>query len=496
MKTIFRTIFTHMSFRNPHTLMEKGEPMKALILYASILLSFVQAQEISKYLIGSNAWMSQDTYYGEMERLWPQMQTAKYQVIRLGGHGSLSQNKNLAWLYRTIDSVRRIGAEPLVQVPSDYTEQQATQYIRSINVDNGKNIRYWSIGNEPDWQRAGGGNDPQGVDLTPAGVANYTRAIAKGLRAVNPDIIIFAGEFAWYNVEYLNALLGTGTSGITGKDSEGRYYINGISWHHYDANSPNRSVEMEVDDLRTRFTTVNARRPDSPLLWMIGEYNSNVGNDGVTTDMKAWSFQTGQNFAITFDVGMRKNAFTICPWSMHESGGARTNYDLGLFDGSNGNYTGRASYYHALMLGQNWKATSLARNDNQTDVTVVAMGDTGGVAVMILNRNKTQAFPYQVSLSSSTPPSGTGLLVGVNAQLQKTLSGNIPAYTTLMLVTDKQGNLIKRYTYGSGHADRRVGPDIETFTPEPTGIVKMPESPALPLPGKRYLLNGSLELQK
>lgn len=437
----------------------------ATLLMASTICS---GQKISPQLLGNNAWMSQDTYYGEIERLWGWMDNADYQLIRIGGHAALTQAKNLTWVYRTIDSVRAFGADVLLQVPSDFTEAQATEYIRQINQVAGKNVRYWSIGNEPDWQLAGGGNDPKGVDLSVAGVATYTRRIAQGLRTIDPTIEIYAGGTAWYNTSYIGDFLGTGANSLTGKDANGHYYIDGIIWNHYDANSPTRSVEMEAQDLTTRFQTVNTRRPDKPMQWMIGEYNANVGNDGVGEDMKTWSFQSGQNFAITYDVGMRYGAFSICPWSMHESGGARTNYDLGLFDGNNGNYAGRSSYWHTLMLGQNWRENALKDIDNQADLQIISMGDTAGTTVMILNTSKVNYYDFELRLDQGAFSGQAEAQITIEAGIPREHKGSIAAYTTLTLVFDAQGGLTKRYTYSNTlHTLNRIGPQIEILAPTP-----------------------------
>jgi hypothetical protein len=434
--------------------------MKNLALFLLGFYFTSLAGPISPILIGNNAWMSQDTYYGQIENLWGWMDDADYQLIRIGGHGALSQAKNLAWVYRTVDSVRAFGGEILLQVPSDFSGAEAAEYIRQINVVAGKNIQYWAIGNEPDWQLAGGGNDPQGVDLSVTGVANYTRTIAQGLRTVDPDIFIFGGGFAWYNTQYLGELLGTGANGITGKDANGHYYIDGIMWNHYDANSPNRSVEQEVQDILTRFEVVNARRPDKPMEWSIGEYNSNVGNDNVSIDMKAWSFQTGQNFAITYGVGMRYGAITICPWSMHESSGARTNYDLGLFDGNNGNYAGRSSYWHSSMLGQNMKTQYPEHSDNQDNIVVIPMHDASGIAVMVLNTSKTQAYNVALRLDDGAFASSNPVQIRVSTATNQEIEFEMQAYSTQMLVFDAAGNYIKNYEYTSIHADNRVGPTV------------------------------------
>ena len=89
---------------------------------------------------------------------------------------------------------------------------------------------------------------------------------------------------------------------------------------------------------------------------------------------------------------MRKGGYTLCPWAMHEHGGDRSGTDLSLFDSRSGRFPGRSTYYHSLMLGQNMRSNYLAHADNQTDVTVISMGDARGAAVMILNKSTNHSF--------------------------------------------------------------------------------------------------------
>lgn len=88
-----------------------------------------KAQPISPYLIGQNAWMPSSA----MNTLWPEMKTAGYEVIRIGGNSALQDNRDLSKLITLIDNIHSIGAEPIVQVPNDFTSQQTTDYITYIN---------------------------------------------------------------------------------------------------------------------------------------------------------------------------------------------------------------------------------------------------------------------------------------------------------------------------------------------------------------------------
>src|SRR5688572_21441200 len=78
------------------------------------------AQPLSPYLLGQNAWMP-SWYGGSINQLWDEMQTAGFQTIRVGGNAAMNDNKDLAKVIQLIDGVRSAGAEPIVQVPHDYS---------------------------------------------------------------------------------------------------------------------------------------------------------------------------------------------------------------------------------------------------------------------------------------------------------------------------------------------------------------------------------------
>jgi hypothetical protein len=432
------------------------------------LAGAVSAQSISSYLIGNNAWMPPWSYNGKIDALWGKMETARFQTIRIGGNGAMSDNKAIgagaqaSGYYRVlylIDSVRAAGAEPIVQVPHEYSTAEATQYITYINGTAKRGIKLWSIGNEPDNNNVGDGYV----------VGTYTRRIASGLKAYDPNAFVITGDHAWYNTQHLDVLIGGG-SDITGKDAAGNYYVDAISWHRYGLNDIT-SIEANVDDFKTRIAAANAKRPaDKQISWVLGEWNMHYINSLITNpDQYPWTFHAGQVFAEAYDLGMRKGAFAICPWSMHEDGGARstTGTDLSLFDNPEGGYTPRSSYWHSLMLGQNMKSKYLAHTANSANLTIVPMGDATGVAVMLLNKSKTTAIAFDLRLDGGAFTGKSATQLRVEAGLTQEISGTLAAYSTQMLVFDAAGALVKRYTYTSANADARTGPTIETLNIPP-----------------------------
>ncbi|MES2662689.1 MAG: hypothetical protein V4629_05230 [Pseudomonadota bacterium] len=171
-------------------------------------------------------------------------------------------------------------------------------------------------------------------------------------------------------------------------------------------------------------------------------------------DQCTWSFHAGQLFAELYDIGMRYEGFTICPWSIHENSGKRSGTDLGFFDND---LSPRPSYYHTLLLGQNMKSKNIKNTDNQSNVKVLSMGDSSGISVMILNKDKNVSYPYAVKLDLNVI-SNQALKIQIDAGLNKEIQGQINAKSTHMLVFCPNGKLSKKFTYTSVNAEYKQAP--------------------------------------
>ncbi|MBY0424909.1 MAG: glycoside hydrolase family 44 protein, partial [Cytophagales bacterium] len=157
----------------------------------------ISAQNISPYLIGNNYWYP-GSNTADLMKVGGVMEKAGFQYIRIGGFGANSYSLTNVVSY--IDIIRSMGAEPQVQVPYNFTDQQAINMITYINNTMNRNIKFWSIGNEPE--------HPKGGNLPIATVASYTRRIAKALKSVDPTIKVIALELSGYRSDYMAAMIG------------------------------------------------------------------------------------------------------------------------------------------------------------------------------------------------------------------------------------------------------------------------------------------------
>lgn len=158
----------------------------SVLVFCLSTFTIVCGQGISPYLAGQNAWLPKGyggvTYNGELDELWPLVKESKVQMVRIGGNGV---EFNIPWgdeYIALIDSIRNIGAEPMVQVSNGrgkYTAQQAAYIVDYVNNVKGRNIKYWIIGNEPNLVSTA---HPDIVDA--AGVAAYIKEWSSAMKAV------------------------------------------------------------------------------------------------------------------------------------------------------------------------------------------------------------------------------------------------------------------------------------------------------------------------
>lgn len=438
--------------------------MKRITFYALITISLlftfntVRSQEISPYLMGTNAWLP-PWMGGSINNLWDELEDAGFQMIRVGGNGAQDAN---AYSHQRLgdltQQIRDAGAEVILQVPRNHTAAQTTALIEYINGTRNLNVRFWSIGNEPNL------NSGHSTAIPVADVAAYIRRIATALKAYDPTIKTIGPTTAWFDTNYLNPLfVNAGPNNVAGTDENGNHYIDILSWNQYQITS-GPGYENTINSAVTIVNNINATRPEgNKMSWTMSEFNGHYNNDIASADQKVWSFNAGQMFAEMYDIGMRKGAFSLCSWSVFESGGGRIAGDLGLFDLTNNEYRGRSTYYHSMMLGRHMKATYLPNKRNITNVTISSMGDEEGFSVMILNRSKTTGYDYSLSFNGEYGTAAT-LRIGVNAALEKEMTGHIEKTSTQMLVFDAEGSLVRKYTYSEGHAINFMGPTITDYS--------------------------------
>ncbi len=438
---------------------------KTFIFFILLLIGTTGfSQSISPYLTGQNAWLL-DRNGGRLNTLWQTVKKSNVHMVRLGGNGiEFDRLSNEAYV-TLIDSIRAIGAEPMIQVPEGrgkYTAAGAADIVDYVNNVKQRNVKYWIIGNEPNLA-------PGAVSADV--VSAYMKEFATAMKLKDPTILIVGPECAFYDSNYYNRLVG-GDLDITGKDANGNYYVDVVSFHTYPFNgtqtrdnvlNSSQSLAANADRLIGLMNSANVlhgRTGERALQWALTEFNINFRNPAQNTveGVGVHSYLNGQYWAEVFMVGMQKRALSIQPWSIYESGGARVALDLGYLDGAGNDLKPRSSYYHEQLIGENFKGEYLTATDNQALVTAFGSRHDQTISVMLLNKSQTTAYPFTIQLSNkaitTSSPLAINLLAGIDASYQDKLDPQ----STLVLLFNAQGQLTKKIIYSLPHAVKTLPP--------------------------------------
>jgi hypothetical protein len=452
--------------------------------------SDMKAQVISPTFFGQNAWMP-DTigninnapqppvvFGGKLHQSWQKVKASGTKYVRFGG---IAPDRNMPTNFqyiKMIDSIRANGMEPIIQVPyhnGRYSAQQAAAIVNYINKVRGKNVVYWSIGNEPDLEYA----------FTSASqVSGYIKSFASAMKAIDPSIKIMGPECAWYNQNIINGLTTpNGPDDITGTDQYGRYYIDVVSFHYYGFGGTQTRAQVlskltDAGGLKDNLALLNGRINNcntahnrtglNALRTAITEANlcyQNPGGDNLW-GQGVNSFVGGQFIAEMLGVAMKNNVGFVNMWSVVEGNGVALN--IGYLDPSTGNK--KPAYYHYQMVAENFKGNVVNATATQANVKVMASQNAAQTAVLILNQDQGANYNYTVRLNNNTVSGNNPLKISVNANINVEYNGSINNQTSILLVFNSAGNLVKKIEYSlTNHAANNQPPTVNVYGNMTTG---------------------------
>jgi hypothetical protein len=441
--------------------------------------SFPAGFPVTPYLIGQNYW------FFPPDSAYPTIMNSGVTIIRIGGRTFDNAPLTDAALLHQVDMIRSIGAEPLIQVSRHGAPATAANTVQYINVINARNVKFWSIGNEPDLNYTGGD-----IQLA-AEVAVYIKQISPAMRDVDPSITIIAPDMAFYSATKFNELLG-GASDITGKDSQGRYYIDCVSFHRYGGSTFDRAAAL--NDMHSGFETarvvplvnriafansLHGRTGPAALTWALTEFNITTVNNPANNTPAGYgvsSFLNGQFFAEYYRVAMKYGVAVMNSWSILEGGGNGSAGDLGYLGGNYNAPVPRSSYYHMQMIANymlpGGYLPSASSTQNLAVLSTSAQSRTR-LAVMLLNEERTGSQAFTIRMNDE-PVVGDGAKINVSAGLAKEYSGTLDNQSTSVLIFDESGALKKRITYSLARYLLNLPPLVENFT----GADTPPAAPA------------------
>jgi hypothetical protein len=444
-----------------------------LLIIAIILSLNATAQEISPWLFGQNHWMERSDEGrrpGYLYMLWPKVGESGIKTVRIGGGGYNHRLPAREKLSAMVDSIRGIGAEPLLQVPESFTVDQTIELITYFNKTNRKPIKFWSIGNEPML------HNRDDIDR----IYVYVVRIATALKSVDPAIKVFAFEECDLFIDAHKAFIG-GRLDITGKDANGNWLIDGIAFHKYPIINPGftrndvifpapqaiRLQAIQVNEMMDAANKKHGRTGNAKLLWGLTEMNVTTSNpDREISGIGNTSFLGGQFFAEVYGLGMEYGAFTVAPWCINETD--RISSDFGYI-GVPSEFYPRSSYYHTQMMALNMKGAFLPTQSSNSYVKTVGSKSDDAICVIILNQDQFHDFDFDLFLNKggfSKKP----LKITADVGLDKTITGTIPNQTTMLFVLSKTGEIIKQYTYGLTQNMINLPPEVQLF--DKTEIIK------------------------
>ncbi len=453
------------------------------------------AQVISNHFFGENAWMP-DTIgdyqackeppcilNGKLHKQWGNIKNSGTSIVRFGG---IAPDKNMPTNYqyiKMIDSIRANGMEPIMQVPfynNRYTAQQAADIVKFINVTKNEKIKYWIIANEPDLGYS---------YTTSAQIAQYFRPFASAMKAIDPSILIIGPEISSFNQTIMNGLTTpNGPDDITGKDASGNYYLDVISFHTYPFNGSQTRAQVvskltapySLNDnliyLNTRVAACNIahnRTGVALLKTAITEANINWQNSASDnlSGVGANSFIGGQFIAEMMGIGMKNSVDFINIWSVVE--GNSTVSNVGFIDATT--YNKKPSFFHFKLLAENFKGNYVNGITNQSNVKSFGSQDAQQVSVLILNEDQTNNYNFTVRLNNDKANVNNALIININAGISKEYVGKISSQSSVLLIFNASGDIIKKYEYSlNDNAMANLAPTYTEFA----STVITPPAPA------------------
>ncbi|MGQ0829310.1 MAG: T9SS type A sorting domain-containing protein, partial [Bacteroidota bacterium] len=460
-----------------------------LLLGLSGLAKKNKAQTISNHFFGVNAWMP-DTIgnynacpdppcyrKGKLHNNWGKIKDSKANIIRYGG---IAPDKNMPTNYqyiRMIDSMRANGLEPIIQVPyykGRYTAQQAADIVKYINITKKKKIKYWIIGNEPNLSYG---------HTTAAQVAAYFKPFASAMKDVDPTILIVGPETASFKKTIIDGLTNpNGADDITGKDSKGRFYLDVFSFHTYPMGNGSEAIPTRdqviskltapgsfQDDLIYLNSRVNAankahnRTGATVIKTAVTETNINYTNNasdnlnGLNTN----SFIGGQFVAEIYGIGLKQGVDFINLWSVIE-GSNSVQDNCGYIDPHTGNK--KPVFHHFKMMAENFKGNSVNCTSNQTNVKSFGCQNEQETCVLIMNQDLTKNHDFTVRLNAASISGSDPLKINVNANIAQEYSDVIPNQSSILLVFNPSGRIVRKIEYSLiNHASANLPPSTMEF---------------------------------
>jgi hypothetical protein len=451
--------------------------LKSKLLFVICLfnIAFLTAQTtIPANFYGINSWMP-DTinttfYNGQIHLLWPEVEASKPSVIRIGGIAYDNDYPTDYQLIRLIDSIKEIGAEPIVQVPlwaGTKTAQNAADIVTLVNITYGRNVKYFAIGNEPflsynaSWYGFSAGN------YLPYQYAADIKKFSVAMKNMDANIKIIAGELAWYHSWVDSLLTPGGISDISGNNGTNDY-VDIFSFHTYpfDSTQTRSAVIGYINSFENTLTGLNSKlaaannfhNRNNDLKFGVTELNvtwqnSMINNtvDGVHNS----GFLAGQWWSNLLWKGVEKGAELMCFWSVAEVGDNPTT-DHGYISHTTGDF--RPTYHQFQAMTTYFVGNYYTATTNQSEVYAGASKNgREGWAIVIHNYSQSTAYPLRLRLNNDVISGSETLKINSNSNIPREMTEIITANSTTILFLSPNGWYRGKLVYDLAAAQNNSG---------------------------------------
>ncbi|MCL4257541.1 MAG: hypothetical protein KJZ53_03310 [Anaerolineales bacterium] len=308
-------------------------------------------------------------------QMQPAAEAANLSVLRYPGGNWGDRNDMDEWnLDQYIALTRQFGAEPYIHVRLlNGTAERAADVVRMLNIEKGYNVRFWSIGNEPNL--FGDGYETEQF-------VREWREWAEAMRAVDPSIILIGPEI---NQFYANPTQ-------PHQQELERWMIeflkaNGdmvdvVSFHRYPFPTSQLAGPPSADELRHASAEWDALIPYARDL--VREYTGRDIPIAVTEANSSWAASSGGD--TTMDSHLNAIWWGDALGRMIRNGVYMVNQFaiIGQF-GLMGNYEVKPIYNVYLMYKEFGQELVYASSDDELVSIFAAEREDGALAVMVNN---------------------------------------------------------------------------------------------------------------
>jgi alpha-L-arabinofuranosidase len=357
--------------------------------------------KISPYVYGSNCGF----YCLVPADLMPQAQDLGMHYVRMGGTYTDQQDVGKLAYDLFIAQTRAMGAEPALTVRLlGSTPEAAADMVRYINVEKKYNVKYWSIGNEPNFFVAVVGAE----SYTSEDLNRDWRAFAEAMLAVDPNIVFVGPDISQYvilnydpaNMQYLEGSDGGDPTDDLGKDWMQEFLkANGdllgyVSIHRYaypglsKEKNPVATIEGLRDNSREWDTIIpNLRKlikdttgRDIPIA--VTEVNSNSGNS-MGGEASLDSVYNAIWFSDVLGRLIKQKVDIVLTWNLQGA----DNSGWGVL----GKYDVRPMYYVYMLYKQFGTELVFSESSDPYVSIYAAKRDDGTLTLMVVNLGDDEA---------------------------------------------------------------------------------------------------------